>query len=189
MAQAAAVSLRQSLTQGLASYDYLGPRHAPHDGGPLAHSTLAPILGIRRNHAGLRFVRGQQCLTIHLSRSVTAAQQHLNQLRSQSQALQQPNAQLQRQIDAMEDAVRCALNFQQNRRFIPDREGNIMHHNEADVVRTACLYLIHPFAEALWACPSYHQTFQSQAEDVSGISLAQISFSTGLTRRVGVHAL
>lgn len=51
--------------------------------------------------------------------------------------------------------------------FIYNKEISIQHRNEADVVRTAALYLLHPVSQALNAHPSAHGAFSSQCEDTS----------------------
>lgn len=62
-------------------------------------------------------------------------------------------------------ALDYATHFSNHSAYLPDKEDNIIHNNEADVVRTAILYLIHPVAQALWACPDYFRSFSSQSED------------------------
>lgn len=50
-------------------------------------------------------------------------------------------------------------------------ENAIVHRNEADVVRTAAMYLIHPVCQALHVDPSATGRFASQAEDDSADGL------------------
>lgn len=60
-----------------------------------------------------------------------------------------------------------ALFSQFNSERIYNKDDAIMHRNEADVVRTAALYLIHPVCQALNANPTANGTFASQCEDNS----------------------
>lgn len=61
-------------------------------------------------------------------------------------------------------------------RILPEKEDNIVHNNEADVVRSAILYLIHPVAQALWACPDYFRGFSSQSEDFDFRTRTDLTF-------------
>lgn len=76
----------------------------------------------------------------------------------------------------VQEAVSYANHFLNNGAFLPEFEGNIAHNNEADVVRTSALYLIHPVAQALWACPDYYRTFASQSEDTAERTRTDITF-------------
>lgn len=66
--------------------------------------------------------------------------------------------------------------FRKKRYFIPEREDNIVHSNEADVVRSADLYLIHPVMQALAAHPRYHRSVMSRSEDTLKESRTDMTF-------------
>jgi hypothetical protein len=138
MAQVA-VSIRQALTQALPVYDYFGKNHTPPEPGSFTGLTLPPSFGILRNQADRRVHRGQQYLAT-LPPKWAAAQQRLNQ----------PGL-TPAQIAEIQETVDSARIFANNQEFIPGREANINHHNEADIVRTASLYLLHPVGQALWS--------------------------------------
>lgn len=66
--------------------------------------------------------------------------------------------------------------FRNKKYFIPEREDNIFHSNEADVVRSADLYLIHPVMQALAAHPRYHRCVISRSEDTLKDSRTDMTF-------------
>ncbi|KAK7703410.1 hypothetical protein SLS64_009079 [Diaporthe eres] len=66
--------------------------------------------------------------------------------------------------------------FRNKKYFIPEREDNIFHSNEADVVRSADLYLIHPVMQALAAHPRYHRSVISRSEDTLKDSRTDMTF-------------
>lgn len=61
--------------------------------------------------------------------------------------------------------MHCSTSLTTNK--IYKKEQSIQHRNEADVVRSATLYLIHPVSQALNAHPNVHGAFSSQCEDTS----------------------
>lgn len=61
-------------------------------------------------------------------------------------------------------ALKYASGFLANHAYLPEQEDNIIHKNEADVVHSAIHYLIHPVAQALWACPDCFKAFGSHSE-------------------------
>lgn len=73
-------------------------------------------------------------------------------------------------------SVPAVNSFLSNSQFIPETEINIRHANEADVVRTANLYLIHLVLQALSAHPSYHTLLVSQSEDTQGKTRTDLTF-------------
>lgn len=95
----------------------------------------------------------------------TAAQQRLNQPGMSPTQL----AEIQEMVD-------CTTIFANHQELIPEREGNINHHNKADIVRTASLYLLHPVGQALWADPDYNRAFFSRVEDIATETRADIAF-------------
>lgn len=66
--------------------------------------------------------------------------------------------------------------FRNKKYFIPEKEDNIFHSNEADVVRSADLYLIHPVMQALAAHPRYHRNVISRSEDTLKESRTDMTF-------------
>lgn len=66
--------------------------------------------------------------------------------------------------------------FRNKKYFVPEREDNIFHSNEADVVRSADLYLIHPVMQALAAHPRYHRNVVSRSEDTLKESRTDMTF-------------
>lgn len=163
MAQVA-VSIRQSLTQALPVYDYFGKNHTPPQPGSFTGLTLPPSFGILRNQADRWVHRGQQYLAT-LPPKWAAAQQLLNQ----------PGL-TPAQIAEIQETVNSARIFANNQEFIPGREANINHHNEADIVRTASLYLLHPVGQALWSDPDFNRAFYSRVEDVASDTRADVTF-------------
>lgn len=75
--------------------------------------------------------------------------------------------------------------FRNKKYFIPEREDDIFHSNEADVVRSADLYLIHPVMQALAAYPRYHRSVISQSEDTLKESRTDMTFYQ--TVQGGIH--
>lgn len=160
---APAVSILQSLSQGLPLYHYGGDKHTPSDGGSYTSATIPPKVAITRDQTQRWSIKGQQYLQFQHTRVQNYQQINLGTLTSAQQT-------------QVQDALAFSTRFLNNQDFIPEREGNISHKVEADVVRTAGLYLLHPVLQALWACPDYFKCFTSQAEDVKGATRTDITF-------------
>lgn len=162
---AAAVSLLNCLTQPLPDYPYTGGAHTPSAGGTTARGTLPPRFAIQRQNTGSdrwsrigeRYLR-QQGYQIGTTPNIRTA-------RAQYQALvSNPNVSAANRL-VYQPGLDAVDSFLNNRQFVPQTEDNIRHTNEADVVRTANLYLIHPVIQALWSHPYYHAGLISQSED------------------------
>lgn len=75
----------------------------------------------------------------------------------------------------LRNAESVGFRFLNEDQYVPEKEGNINHRNEADVVRTASLYLIHPVMQALWAHPLFDKAISSQAEDTKNNTRTDIT--------------
>lgn len=126
--------------------------------------THPPKFGIRRLHSQRWFLKGQQFVA-SLPSEVVAARTLLSDPQSN------PNFRAH-----VQQAINYATLFANDHQFVPAIEDSIHHHNEADVVRTAALYLIHPVAQALSARPSHHRAFVSKSEDVGSSTRADVVF-------------
>lgn len=150
------VSIRQSLSIPLPQYPYHGPQGTTDlKKGSHTETTHPPMFAITRNPNHPWFLKGQQFLN------------RLHPRTSQFQGLINSGQISGAWLSRVQEAVSYSNHFSNNGAFLPKFEGNIAHNNEAGVVRTAALYLIHPVAQALWACPDYYKTFASQSEDTS----------------------
>lgn len=130
-------SLLQSFSSALPTYTYLGGRHNAHEGGTTSKNTPPPKFAVQRPQNDRWSRRGQT---------------YLANLQNTGISPQAPGH---------------ALFSQFNSERIYNKENAILHRNEADVVRTAALYLIHPVCQALAANPIANGTFASQCEDNS----------------------
>lgn len=166
MAMPPAISIFQSLSLPLPDYPYTGPEGTSDlRKGSHTDVTHPALFAIRRDRSDRWFLRGQQYLNAVQPGRAMQYQQWLNS--GTAPAAQQPHLQL---------AVNYAFGFLNNHAFLPEQEGNIAHNNEADVVRSAALYLIHPVAQALWACPDYFKGFASQSEDTELRTRTDLTF-------------
>lgn len=155
MAVPPSVSILRSLSLPLPDYSYTGPEGTSDlRKGSYTDATHPALFAIRRNPNDRWFIRGQSYLNITQPGRVRHFQQMLNAgtVAAARQSL-------------LQMAVAYGSSFLGNHAFLPEQEDNIIHKNEADVVRSAILYLIHPVAQALWACPDYFKAFGSHSED------------------------
>lgn len=149
MAQPQPESLFQSFGSALPAYDYHGNQHSAHEGGTTSKNTEPPKFAVQRPRNNNRWSDLGQ---VYLA------------------SLQTAGATPQAQGNAH------ALFGQFNNERIYNKEDAILHRNEADVVRTAALYLLHPVCQALNANPTIYRTFASQCEDAADGVRTDITF-------------
>ena len=162
---AAAVSLRNCLPASLPDYPYTGGAHTPSAGGTTARGTLPPRFAIRRQDTGS--VRWTQIGRLYLAQQgfQLGNTPDIQTARAQFQSLVQNPAISPAHRLLYQNSLDATNLFLNDSQYVPQTEENIRHTNEADVVRTATLYLIHPVIQALWSHPYYHAGLLSQSED------------------------
>lgn len=168
-----ATTILNCLPQALPAYPYDGPKHAPHPVGSTVQKIFPPKFAIQRSQTGQDSWAqiGRRYLTqgnqIGTATDIRTARLLTNQ------SLPQSPPQL---LPALQASLAAADTLLLGHEYIPEREDNIRHTNEADVVRTANLYLIHPVIQALWSHPKYHKSLVSQSEDTQHGTRTDITF-------------
>lgn len=173
LACAMAITILNCLSQALPAYPYNGPKHVPHPVGSTVQMIFPPKFAIHRSRTGYdRWAQiGLQYLTrgnsIGNTTDIQSARSYTNMLLPQCHHSLRPDLQADLQAaDALLLGHEC----------IPEREDNIRHTNEADIVRTANLYLTHPVIQALGSHPRYRKTLVSQSEHVRQGTRTDITF-------------
>lgn len=163
------VSIRNSFAEGLPDLP-LG-RHDPEaeisEGAPATQNMPPPTIAFPRHEDQRWYKLGVKSLEPHSK----AAMSFVGQI-----------AAVDKNVPGGEEALDFARAFAEDKYFVPESEENIYHANEADVVRSASLYLIHPVMEALTAYPRYHRSIATKAEDINGATRTDLTFyipSTG----------
>lgn len=173
-----AITILNCLSQALPDYHYPGPKHAPHPPGSTVQKIFPPKFAIQRSQTGherwaqigRRYVtQGNQ---IGNTPDIHTARTYANLVLQQAQQGQQP----QISIPALQAGLAAADALLSGSEYVPEKEDNIRHTNEADVVRTANLYLIHPVIQALWSHPKYHRSLVSQSEDTQNGTRTDVTF-------------
>lgn len=157
------VSILDSLAQALPIFPFDHDPQAKVSEG--AHSTLnmpPPKIAIPRDPAKRWHLLGMQDLNPNIQVPVSFAGQ-LATIRQHSAA---PRAR---------EAIAYAEAFLNKRYSVPEKEVNIHHSNEADIVRSANLYLIHPVLLAISAHPRYYHKVVSKSEDIQGDTRTDIT--------------
>lgn len=171
------VSIRQSFNEKLPDFHYDpavdGTKNASQSG---QHTVLTtpPKFAIKRMDTSWSDL-GQKVLDeFQLSRDQVHFMLHTHDMNASGQLVPiVEDPQERRRLEMMLETADSFLNEMQ---FVPEREGNIRHANEADVVRSASLYLVHPVAQAFWAHPMYSASLISQSEDVKDWSRTDLTF-------------
>lgn len=168
-----ATPLWNSFNQALPPYPYTGGPHTVHDVGSTAKKTYPPKFAIERSSTG----------SIPWSQIGRRYLQQINRtgrVYDMQTALVAARATLPQVAANMQPLFQAAINaddlFVTGVHSIPQTEENLRHTNEADVVRSANLYLIHPVIQALSSHPSYFQGLVSQSEDWKNKTQTDITF-------------
>ncbi|KAL1863059.1 hypothetical protein Daus18300_008215 [Diaporthe australafricana] len=160
-------TILQCFATPLPTYQYNGGKHTPEQGGSTSQNTRPPKFAILRDQNDRWAHRGHAWLN-----SLNGL---VNNFIAQQQQLVAANPQ---QAANAGQTIQWARNLLQrlNNEFIYNKESAILHRNEADVVRTAALYLIHPVCQALDSFYRYNNTISSQCEDFMQGLRTDISF-------------
>lgn len=179
MATVAAVSIRNSLPQPLPVYAYAGAAHVPGASGATTQATVPPRFAVPRPAADRWVNVGRGFLAPVVTNYQVGICDGIVRARDDLVTMLQPGFQpapTTAQRNAWQASVNRANVFLGDVQKIPETEKNIQHGNEADIVRTATLYLVHPVIQALCAHPSYQDCLISKSEDTQGGTRTDVTF-------------
>jgi hypothetical protein len=162
-------SIQNCLTLRLPTFDTRYDPDSKVDEGALSTKTMpAPKMAIPRCDDNRWFKLGAMDLDSSIVTPASFAGQ-VKHMRDQANK-RHPNNKADLEI------LGFAKAFHENENFVPDKEIGITHSNEADVVRSAGLYLIHPVMQAMAAHPRYYKEILSKSEVHKGKTRTDMAF-------------
>lgn len=171
------ISIRESFQHALPSYPYNPVHDGAHNAGSSGQhtaATTAPKFAIPRQGKTWASI-GKEFLD-EINTMTEKLKVKLHEKGKDAAGNMVPIISDETQRKQLEEVVEIANSFLEGEHLVPQREGNIKQVNEADVVRCATLYLVHPVVQAFWAHPKYSKSLLSQSEHTKEWSRTDLTF-------------